>query len=157
MQAEHQVKRWQNNRILLGFMFLTAGVLTLGGAFMILAAIVTLFPFKTENLSTAVSIGIAAGAIFLTGFKLWRMTLKAARHLAVFQNDGVHFFYGAQETDVVAWPDIREVTRGGGQITIHAGADRYLSFDGYSFFLPSRLGKAVAARAGKELRPASAQ
>jgi len=118
---------------------------------MILAAIVTLFPFKTENLSTAVSIGIAAGTVFLVGFKLWRMTLKAGRNLAVFEEDGVHFFYGAKETDVIAWPDIKEVTRGGGQITIHAG-EEYMTFDGYSFFLPSRLGKALAARAGKELK-----
>lgn len=153
MQPEQQVKRWQNNRILLGFMFLTAGVLTLGGAFMIVAAIVTLFPFKMENLGTAVSIGFAAGAIFITGFKLWRMTLKAARHRAIFENDGVHFFYGAKETDVIAWPDIKEVTQGGGQIIINAGENRYLSFDAYSFFLPSRLGKAVAARAGKQLTP----
>jgi hypothetical protein len=152
MQANIEREQWRNNRGVLGIMFFFAGLLLLGGAFLAIAAVGTLFPFQAANLGTAVSIAVAAGATFFGGLSLWRMALKAARHRAVFESDGVHFFYGAKETDVIAWPDIKEVTQGGGQITINAGEDRYLSFDGYSFFLPSRLGKALARRAGTELK-----
>lgn len=152
MDTERLPDRWRNSRPLIWLIYFSALVMLLMGLAVCLAGIGSLMPFSFGNLGQAfmfalLGLGVAVGAV-----KVWRMGRTAARNNASFQPDGLHFFMGAEETDKIAWPDITRVTHGGGKILVHGGEGQLLGFDGYSFFLPSRLGKAIAARAGKEFQ-----
>lgn len=153
MHTERIPNRWRNSRLLIWLIYFSAFVMLLMGLLVCLAGIGSLMPFRFGNLGQAfmlalLGLGVVAGAL-----KVWRMGRTAARNNASFQPDGLHFFIGAKETEKIAWPDITRVTYQGGNILIHGGEGQLFGFDAYSFFLPSRLGKAIAVRAGKEFQP----
>jgi len=152
MNNERAAGYWQNNQLAVWSVYLSAVVIIFLALMIGLGAIGTLIPFQAANLGQAMMLAILGIATVSGGIAVWRLGRKAALNRAELRADGVHFFYGCRETDQIAWADIARVTHDNGSVTIHAGKDRMLSFDGYSFFLPSNLGRAIAARAGKPLQ-----
>ncbi len=141
---------WKNSTGLVGLIYFSAIVIFILSLMICLAAFGSLVPFKFSGLAQAVMLGGTGLASFWGGVSVWKMGRRASLNTARFLPDGVHFYYGARETDLIRWSDIKYVGSQGGTVTIQAGPDRALSFDAYTFFMPSRLGRAIAAQAGKE-------
>lgn len=144
---------WRNGRIAVASIYFAAALILLGGVLICLGAIGSLMPFRFGNLGQAFMLAVLGIGLIPSGLGVWKMGVRASRNKAVLQADGVHFFYGPKETDHIDWQDITRVTHKGGEIGIHNSQGPLIAFDGYSFFLPSRLGKAIAARAGKSFEP----
>lgn len=150
MDSEAPIDRWRNSRSLIWLTYLSAGLMMLLALLLGLSSIGMLIPFRFSALGQAfmlalIGLLIAAGAV-----SVWRLGRRASAKEARFEQDAICFYDGASVTDKIAWADIRSVGQGGGQVTIRCADGQLLSFDGYMFFFPSRLGKAIAARAGKE-------
>jgi hypothetical protein len=152
VDPDQTIRYWRNSRLLLALIYLSAVLMMLMALLLLFAAIGSLMPFHASALGQAfmlviLGFGVAAGAA-----KVWGMGRNAVRTEARFEPDGVHFYYHSKETEKIGWQDISKVTHGGGQVMIHGADGQLLGFDGYGIFLPSRLGKAIAARAGKEFK-----
>jgi hypothetical protein len=143
---------WRNNKWAVGTIYLSAVVIIILALMICLAALGSLIPFKFSALGQTFMLGLTGLGTIWGGVGVWKMGRRASMNTARFLPDGVHFYFGAAETDNVRWTDITQVTNQSGTITVYAVPDRMLSFDAYTFFLPSHLGRAIAMRAGKQFR-----
>jgi hypothetical protein len=158
MDTEKQVERWRNSRSLIWLIYFSAALMMCVALLLGLAGLGMLMPFRFSALGQAFTFA-AIGLITAWGaFSVWRMGRKASAKEARFEQDAICFCDGPSVTDKIAWDVIRAVSHRGGQVTIACSDGEYLGFDGYMFFFPSRLGKAIAARAGREFNaPESAE
>ena len=162
MAFDKTTGQWRNSRGLLALTFSGAVIMMVLAALLGMATLAMLIPFHASGLSQAFMLAMTCFGTAAGARQVWRMGREAARNTARFEKDGVHFYYGAKESGRIGWPEIVEVTHGGGangQVNIQYANGELFSFNGYSFFLPSRLGKEIAARAGKEFhrfKPAEA-
>lgn len=154
MESNPIERRWRNSRLVLTLIYLSAVLIMLMALLLALGGIGTLMPFRASALGQAFMLMIFGLVVAAGAVKVWGMGRNAAHTEAHFEADGVHFYYKSKETEKIAWDEITQVTHGGGQVMVYGINGQLLAFDGYAFFLPSRLGKAIAARAGKEYKSA---
>jgi len=156
MTATTTPQHWRNSRFLVGLFFFSAVLTFALGLLIVLIAIGLEIPFTFGALFKSAFTLFAGLAVLRGAMWQWGLARVTARNEVRFEPDAAYIVRVGAEPDQakvrVAWADIARVRRSGDAVTIRKTDGSEISFNAYEFFLPSHLGKAIAARAGKEFK-----
>ena len=145
------LERWRNSRLLIALLFFTSIVTGAAGLLLALAAIGLEIPFTFGALPQSAFALLAGLAAIRGAMWQWSLARTTARNEVRFEPDAA-CIVRAGDNQRILWADIAGVMRDGGAVTIRESDGSAVSFNAYDFFMPARLGKAIAARAGKEFK-----